>query len=246
MVASWERSQRPRYKTEPCTQVCSCLASHLRGPIQGKLRRLRLLADLVEGLRAPCQAWRTEGARGRGPQWKFLPVAGLVPPTLPTPSAHPRNAPPAPHIPFLSFLPGAETVRSWPGSPGRNLQGGRPGIGLRGRLTRRPRCLASVQGSTGNARPAPAPELAMDPETQGCSPIGGQIEACPGRGPWATCHPPSPFVYFRARLVPGASPLSLPSNPGLPLREHCGAQDEWASWTPSGRGTLCSPVLGAD
>lgn len=204
VASSGERDQPPRDKTGPCTPVRACRASHLLGPL-GETEA-QAPADVTEGLRAPVPGV----ARRRGPgdtahrggscqrqAWSRLRFAPAHP-------AHPLRSPqecappPAPSHPF-PVLPAQSGNRAeLTQEPGGSLRGRRPGAVPgpclpQGRHTCRPRCHASAQGGTGNARPAPAPELAMDPEPQGAALVGVRQAGAHGRP--AT---PSPFLPFGA------------------------------------------------
>lgn len=152
--------------------VCSCLASHLLGPLRGKLR-LGLLADLTGGLRAPLPGV----AHRRGPgdaahsggscQWQAWSGCILLPPTLLTPSARPRNAPPL--VTSLSCPSCLERKPSRVGPGARAEASGVGGLGLcwaclpRGRLTCRPRCHGLSAGRHWQCQASPCPSAGHGP-----------------------------------------------------------------------------------
>lgn len=133
--------------------------------------------------------------------------------------AHPLRSPqecaPPGHIPFLSFLPGAETEQSWPRSPGGSLRGRRPGavLGLS------PPGQAHLQAQV--PRPQCRAALAMPSQSlpqrwpwtlspRGAALVGVRLRRMQG-GPMGDLPPSESFLSSRAHLVPGAGPLSTPA-----------------------------------
>lgn len=163
-------------------------SSHILCPLWGKLRLRLIIADPVEGLGRQCQVCTEEGVPGDGAhRWRLLPgqawsqTAHLL---LLTPQ---ECTPPSITSLSCSSCLDRKPAQIWPRSPGGSLRVSeawglyRASASTQGTCRCRSDALRCRVG-TGNARPAPAPGLAIAPCTPRGAVLGAQTQECAGWG----------------------------------------------------------------